>query len=134
MIHSTKIVPSGALLFTFRLGDELIKKQYMGYTKSQAKADFQRHLLAIAQDYNKILCFTDCDLIFDEVRGIGIYKALCELADNYGYLEGWEDNESVECGEDAMEWLNEEVCIGCRLEWNDGNVWLMRDGFNFPEC
>jgi hypothetical protein len=120
-----------AFVARFNMGGKTIALQYNGHSKSEVKKRFQSYLVGAAKELNKIVCFAACELIFDDHRGIYIYRALYDLAVAYGYGEEWDESENVECGEAALDWLNENICVECRLEWNEGAIWLCRDGFNF---
>jgi hypothetical protein len=65
---------------------------------------------------------------------MGIYKALFNLAKEHGMKRmEWVDEESVECGDKAFDWLNDNACEGCQLEWYSGGVWAIPDDYSMTE-
>lgn len=47
--------------------------------------------------------------IFDSHHGIYIPEMICELAQSHGWKGEWTEEDVLEVGEDAIEWLNKNV-------------------------
>lgn len=74
---------------------------------------------------------TDVVLLFNSAAGIHNLRYIWDLALQHGMRGQWDDDEQAECAIEAEEYLNANICEGCAIQWNDGDCWIVRDGYDF---